>query len=376
MFKSKKVHRAYSIENFNDSIIIKIIDDVTIKNAYLFHINLKEFSKDSPITLDLSGTFKYDSYIIIFINNFKNIAKLNNADFQIINITQELEQFINILRIDEQKINSEQHSFLYNKIAEIGENIQNLGKETYEYISFFGQVIIKLLASVIKPSKIRWTDFPDLFVRNGVLALPITILIVFLIGLISGYQGALQLKQFGADIFIADLVGISITRELSPLMVAILVAGRSGSSFAAQLGTMKVTEEIDALETMGFDRFNFLILPRIISVTLAMPILVLICNVVGIGGGLIAALSTLDVTLIGYVNRLQEAISLGDIFSGLIKSLVFGFLIATIGCYKGLSAKGGADSVGRITTGSVVAGVFVIILVDAVFTFLLTALGL
>jgi len=376
LFKRKKVHRAYTIENFNDSIIIKINDDVTIKNAFLFYINLKEFNKDCPITIDLSGTFKYDSYIIIFINNLKNIAILNNADFQIINITQELEQFINILRIDEQKISSDQHSFLYNKIAEIGENIQNLGKETYEYISFFGQVILKLLASVIKPSKIRWTDFPDLFVRNGVLALPITILIVFLIGLISGYQGALQLKQFGADIFIADLVGISITRELSPLMVAILVAGRSGSSFAAQLGTMKVTEEIDALETMGFDRFNFLILPRIISVTLAMPILVLICNVVGIGGGLIAALSTLDVTLIGYINRLQEAITLGDIFSGLIKSLVFGFLIATIGCYKGLSAKGGADSVGRITTGSVVAGVFVIILVDAVFTFLLTALGL
>lgn len=376
MFKKKKLHRAYLVENFNDGISIKITDDVIIKNANLFQINLKEFAQEIPIYLDFSGNFKYDSYIIIFIDNLKNIAKLNNSSFQIVNSNSEIDKFINLLKIEEKNILAAQHSFLYNKIAEIGENLQNLGKETYEYISFFGQVLIKFLFSIFKPSKIRWADFPEIFIRNGVLALPITILIVFLIGLISGYQGALQLKQFGADIFIADLVGISITRELSPLMVAILVAGRSGSSFAAQLGTMKVTEEIDALETMGFDRFNFLILPRIIAVSLAMPIIVIICNIVGIAGGLIAALATLDVTLIGYINRLQEAITLGDVFSGLIKSVVFGFLIATIGCYKGLSAKGGADSVGRITTGSVVAGVFVIILVDALFTFLLTSLGL
>ena len=376
MFKKKKLHRAYSIERFNDSIKVIINDDVTIKNAALFQLNLKEFDNEVPIILDLSGNFKYDSYLIILINNYKKIAQLKNTVFSIINSNQEIDKFINILKIDEKIENKEDHSFLYKKVAEIGENFQNLAKEIHDYIAFFGNVFIKFLTSIFNPSKIRWTDFPDLFVRNGVLALPITILIVFLIGLISGYQGALQLKQFGADIFIADLVGISITRELSPLMVAILVAGRSGSSFAAQLGTMKVTEEIDALETMGFDRFDFLILPRIIAVAAAMPIIVLICNVVGVGGGLIAALATLDVTLIGYVNRLQEALTLGDIFSGLIKSIIFGFLIATIGCYKGLSAKGGADSVGRITTGSVVAGVFIIIVVDAIFTFLLTALGL
>lgn len=376
MFKKRKLNRAYKLEESNGSIIVTINNDVTIKNAHWFQLNLKEFIKDAPIVLDLGGDFKYDSYLIILINNFRNIAKINNSEFSFINSNAELEQFINLLKIEEKESPTPKSSFIFLKIAEVGEDFQNLVKESYDYIAFFGQVIINILLSMFNPGRIRWTEFPDLFVRNGVLALPITILIVFLIGLISGYQGALQLKQFGADIFIADLVGISITRELSPLMVAILVAGRSGSSFAAQLGTMKVTEEINALETMGFDRFDFLILPRIIAVTIAMPIIVLICNVVGVGGGLIAALSTLDVTLIGYINRLQEAITLGDVFSGLIKSIVFGFLIATIGCFKGLSAKGGADSVGRITTGSVVAGVFVIILVDAVFTFLLTALGL
>lgn len=376
MFKKKKNNIGYSIENFNDSIVIKVTNDVIIKNANLFFLNLKDFKSCSSIILDLVGDYKYDSYFIIFINNLKKIAQIYNLDFDIKNISLEKEQFINILKIEEKPNNDEKHSFLFNKVAEIGENLILLSKETYDYISFFGVIILKFLSLPFNFKKIRWADFSELYVRNGIMALPITILIVFLIGLISGYQGALQLKQFGADIFIADLVGISITRELSPLMVAILVAGRSGSSFAAQLGTMKVTEEIDALETMGFDRYDFLIIPRIISVAAAMPIIVLICNIVGIGGGLIAALATLDVTLIGYINRLQEALSFGDVISGLIKSVVFGFLIATIGCYKGLSAKGGADSVGRITTGSVVAAVFVIILVDALFTFLLTSLGL
>jgi phospholipid/cholesterol/gamma-HCH transport system permease protein len=223
---------------------------------------------------------------------------------------------------------------------------------------------------------VRWIDLPDIFTKNGVMAVPITVLIVFLIGLISGYQGALQLRQFGADIFIADLVGISITRELSPLMVAILVAGRSGSSFAAQIGTMKVSEEIDALTTLGFDKHDYLVLPRVLAITFAMPILVLICNLVGVIGGLVAAITTLDITLSGYINQLQVALRLGDIFSGLIKSIIFGFLISLVGCYKGLSASGGAESVGKITTGSVVISVFLIIFVDALFTFLLSALGI
>jgi phospholipid/cholesterol/gamma-HCH transport system permease protein len=176
--------------------------------------------------------------------------------------------------------------------------------------------------------------------------------------------------------FIANLVGISLTRELAPLMVAILVAGRSGSAFAAEIGTMKVSEEIDALTTMGFDKLEFLVMPRVLSVTLAMPFLVIICNVVGMIGGMIAAVTTLDITMAGYIGRMQMAISLWDIGTGLIKSIMFGFLIASLGCYKGINVKGGADAVGRYTTASVVAGVFLIIVTDAVFTFIFQALGI
>ena len=222
----------------------------------------------------------------------------------------------------------------------------------------------------------RWRDFPNHFVNSGVNAVPITLLIVFLIGLISGYQGALQLTQVGADIFIADLIGISITRELAPLMTAILVAGRSGSAFAAEIGTMKVSEEIDALESMGFDPIRFLVMPRVMAVVFAMPILVLMTDLAGIIGGLVAGLTTLDITIAGYLNQLHRAIDFYDIFSGVGKGIVFGFLIATVGCFRGLQVSGGAESVGKFTTASVVTGIFLIIFSDALFTFIFQTLGI
>ncbi len=377
MFKKKIKIRHYQIEQIDDTAYVIPSESPLIRNSTGFNFHDSDFSNINKIVLDLNGVIEYDSYLILLIIKLRRIAKMINAEFELENLTTSLSNYLRIIHSsDEVESNKENVSWIVRYFNNVGMIIIRMFGELYSFISFLGMVIFKLIASLVKPTKIRWVDFPELFTRNGVMALPITLLILFLIGLISGYQGALQLKQFGADTFIADLVGISLTRELSPLMVAILVAGRSGSAFAAQLGTMKVSDEIDALESMGFDTYNFLVIPRILSVTLAMPILVLICNVVGVTGGLIAALSTLDITIIGYINRLQVAISYGDIISGLIKSVVFGFIIATIGCYKGLSTSGGADNVGKTTTSSVVSSVFMIILIDAVFTFLLSALGI
>jgi phospholipid/cholesterol/gamma-HCH transport system permease protein len=244
------------------------------------------------------------------------------------------------------------------------------------FIEFLGEIILSILNLLIKPKQMRWKDFPFNFTRAGVSAVPITFLILFLIGIITGYQGALQLEQFGADIYIADLIGISIVRELAPLMTAILVAGRSGSAFAAEIGTMKVSEEIDAMMSMGFDPIKFLVLPRVLAVTLAMPLLVILTDLAGIAGGLLAAVGTLDITVAGYVNELQRALSYGDLFTGLGKSMIFGFLVATVGCFRGLQVRGGAESVGRYTTIAVVSGVLSIIVADAVFTFIFQSIGI
>jgi len=186
--------------------------------------------------------------------------------------------------------------------------------------------------------------------------------------LITAFQAAVQLTQFGADIYIANLVGLSIVRELGPLMTAIIAAGRSGAAFAAEIGTMKVSEEVDALTTMGFDRTRFLVTPKVLSLLCMLPCLTLIADLVGILGGLTVATAGLGLPVQVYVRQTRLALGIWDVFSGLIKSVAFAILIAGVGCLRGFQAHAGAESVGRVTTSAIVAGIFLIIVADAIFT--------
>src|SRR5262249_26998642 len=181
--------------------------------------------------------------------------------------------------------------------------------------------------------------------------------------------------QFGANIFVADLVALSVTRELAPLMTAIIVAGRSGAAFSAELGTMRVSEEVDALRTLGLDPYSYLVFPRVIALVLVVPLLTLIADVVGILGGLLVALFGLDLTLAGYLHETQKSLELFDVFSSTLKAAVFGVNIALIACQRGLATRGGAEGVGRATTSAVVTSLFAIVAADAVFTVLFLAFG-
>lgn len=369
------------ILNVNDNkLTILANEQLNYKNSNLFRDvfnDILRYSDINEICIDFANQNNFDSYLIVFRNRVAEYCQTQSINFSTVNSNDDIESVISLMNKKPAELASPKDvkGVLFSYFEQIGNILIKIIDDIYNFVSFFGEVFQKLLKLSYKPGSMRWEDMPMHFSQSGVMALPITMMILFLLGLITGYQGALQLKQFGADSFIANLVGISLTRELSPLMVAILVAGRSGSAFAAEIGTMKVSEEIDALTTMGFDKVEFLVLPRVISVTLAMPFLVIICNIVGMTGGLIAAISTLDVTASGYIARMQEALTLWDIGTGIIKSIVFGFLISSLGCYKGLSVKGGADAVGKFTTSSVVAGVFLIILADAVFTFIFQSLG-
>jgi len=197
----------------------------------------------------------------------------------------------------------------------------------------------------------------------------------FLVGLVTAFQAAIQLRQFGANIFVADLVGLSMTRELAPLMTAIIVAGRSGAAFSAELGTMRVSEEVDALRTLGFDPYQFLVFPRVLTLVVALPLLTILADAVGIAGGLLVAMLGLDITPNAYLIQTQKAVELWDVFSGCLKAAVFGLNIALIACQRGLSARGGADGVGRATTSAVVTSLFAIVVLDAIFTVLFHAFG-
>lgn len=239
-----------------------------------------------------------------------------------------------------------------------------------QLVAFTGEVILGLVDVVRHPARVRWRDTWSYMHRTGVAALPIVSLISFLMGLITAFQAAVQLRQFGADIYIADLVGLSITRELGPLMTAIIAAGRSGAAFAAEIGTMKVSEEVDALTTMGLDRTRFLVTPKVLALLLMLPCLTLYADLVGILGGLTVASGGFDIPVIVYLRETAYAMSTWDVFSGLIKSVAFALLIAGVGCLRGFQAQTGAESVGRITTSAIVAGIFLIIVADAIFTVL------
>jgi phospholipid/cholesterol/gamma-HCH transport system permease protein len=190
------------------------------------------------------------------------------------------------------------------------------------------------------------------------------------------FQGAVQLKQFGANLFVADLVGLSVVRELGPLMTAIIVCGRSGAAFAAELGSMKVAEEIDALRTMGFGPIRYLVLPRTVALMLVLPMLTLVADLVAISGGLVVGVLSLDLTVSAYLGETQKALGVWDVFSGVLKSVVYALAIALISCQQGFAASGGAEGVGRRTTSSVVSILCCLILIDAGFTALFYVFGL
>jgi phospholipid/cholesterol/gamma-HCH transport system permease protein len=243
-------------------------------------------------------------------------------------------------------------------------------------LAFLGSMILALGSILRRPRTANWPEVAAIMDRTGADALPIVLIVNLLIGFVMGFQSAVQLKQFGANIYVADLVGLGITRELGPLMTAIIVCGRSGAAFAAELGTMKVSEEIDALRTMGISPLRFLVFPRIFGLFLIMPILTLFGDVVGIAGGLLVGVLSLDLTISGYVTETRQSVHLWDFFQGLIKCGFFAVAIGIISCQQGLATTGGAEGVGRRTTASVVSSLFALILVDAGFTILFHALHL
>lgn len=326
MRRRKKDIRLKYTESGNVATITPF-GDMILSNASLYEFDEKVISDNiTGLILDLEKVERYDTILVALILQLKKSANKRDIHFTYINASDELLKYIELLIPNQQygDFKAEPDNSIKGMIINLGIGTKNLLSDIRDFVEFFGNLFIKIIKLPFKPMSIRWEDFPMQFFRSGVLAIPITVLIVFLIGLITGYQGAMQLKRFGADMFIADLIGISITRELSPLMVAILVAGRSGSAFAAELGSMKISDEINALTSMGYDKIEFLVLPRVLAVVLAMPFIVIICNLVGLLGGLIAALATLDVTVVSYVNRLEIALNYGDIASGLIKSLFSG----------------------------------------------------
>lgn len=381
MKKNKSNHKdCIDIQKDGDQVTLRLLKDLTLENTtdYSCVFEPDELPSDArSITVDVSKVENYDSFLVVFLADLERHARDNDIKFHIDGATGNMDRLITMMEkpLLEDSPPKEKKNSVVQFIENLGERAFALRDDVRDGVAFVGDVTMGTLSIFRHPSAIRWKDFPFFFSRGGVNALPIVALITFLIGVITGYQGAVQLHKFGADIFLADLVTISLTRELAPLMTAIIVAGRSGSAYAAEIGTMKVSEEVDALKSMGFHITKFLILPRVYATAISVPLLTVFADLMGIIGGVVAASFILDISLVRFLNQAQQALQYGDVFTGLFKSVLFGAVIGMVGCFRGLQVSGGAESVGKYTTQAVVTSIFLIILIDAVFTVMFQILG-
>ena len=247
-------------------------------------------------------------------------------------------------------------------VGRIGANVLH---DAFDRIVFVGESAVALVGTIAHPTRLRWPDALLIAQRVGADAVPIVALIGFLMGVILAFQSAVAMRQFGAEIYVANLVALSLLRELGPLMTAITLAGRSGSAFAAEIGTMKVNEEVDALVTMGLDPVRFLVVPRLIAGFLLCPLLTILADMIGLIGGALV-MKSFSVPLVTYFQQVQAAASVGDLLGGVAKAFVFGLLVAGIGCLQGLRTGEGPSAVGQSTTRAVVGGIILIIAVDGV----------
>ena len=262
----------------------------------------------------------------------------------------------------------------FSPVERLGMLLLNAKAQGIAIISFIGQVLIMILDSLMRPWRIRLKELSNHIISAGISAIFIVGLTAFLIGIVLAYQGAVMLERFGASVLVVDIMGIITLREIAPLIASIVVAGRSASNFTAQIGVMKITEELYAMETMGFAPFRFVVMPRILALIFVMPVVILCADFISLFGQAFVCNWYLGLDFESYLNRFSANVDMRHFWVGLVKAPIFGALIATIGCLRGYEVNGSTESVGKLTTKSVVNAIFWIIALDAVFSVIFTEL--
>lgn len=333
---------------------------------------------NTSYTFDLSGITSFDTHgILLILHTIKKLEAVA-CSVKTMGASPALQTLFEICELH----------FPKEEPAEVKENfivsyLENLGKRVFEgyktlasFFSFIGELMHFIVVAFAKPANMRLKATLYHIEQSGAGAIPIILLTSFLIGIVIAYQGATQLERFGANIFIVEMVTISAVRELAPLLTAIVVAGRSSSAYTAQIGVMKITDEVDAMSSMGFSPWNFLVLPRLFALVISLPLLVFFADIVSVFGGMVIAATKLDVSFVEFIDRIQATVALKHLIIGLIKAPIFGCIIATIGCFRGFQIDSSTESVGKYTTISVVNAIFWVIAMDAVISVLLTEMGL
>ena len=358
-----------------DKLTIHFKDRLDVSNASPL---TKEFNtllrihKPDSLVIDLDKLIYLDDYGVSVLVGLKKAMGNRRGNFSLANISEQVNEILTMHRFNE--LGQQPTSVLktsQNFFTNLGSSTFNIGSEIRFMLMFLGDTCFSLLTFLRHPGSLRFNDTVENMKRVGLDALPIVGLISFLLGLIMAFMSSVQLQQFGANIYVASLVSISMTRELGPIMTAIIVAGRSGSSFAAEIGTMKISEEVDALSTMNINPNFFLVLPRMFAAFLVMPVLTLFSDLFAIAGGLLVGVTMLDLTVSGYTNQTINSLTLFDVFWGVFKSGIFAILISWTGCLKGFQVRGGAAGVGKATTSAVVTSIFLIVMSDSLLVVIL-----
>lgn len=329
-------------------------------------------AEPDPLTIDLSGVERMDTVgaWLIYRTVRDRGAKVVGASPESQSLLDQVAEFDKPVQV-----RPEEGSSFRRGIEELGEWVADSGRTLVGLLDFFGATLIGFMNTMSRPKRFRWNAVVQRFDVVGVRALGIIGLMSFLIGIVIAQQGAVQLQQFGAEIYTINLIGRITVRELGTLMTAIMVAGRSGSAFAAQLGTMKITEEIDAMRTIGVSPIEALVIPRIIAATVMMPLLAFWAMLMSLIGGGVFVWLALEIPPLTYIQRLQEVIPLTDLWIGLLKAPVFGFIIALAGCFQGMLVESNSEEVGLKTTTAVVQSIFLVIVLDAVFAVFFSSIG-
>lgn len=324
-----------------------------------------EAPKEGPLRLDLSGLSQIDSAGVAMLAIEAKRLQKQGQRLELVKVPPKLQETLKLFPMVASP--GDQPAAPKDKLLV---RLGGFGAEAFEiliqYLQLFADAAWFMVSGFFKKKGIDWSQVLFEMAQMGSKALGVVGLIAFLVGGTMALQAATQLRQFGANIFVVDLIGISMTRELGPLMAAIVVAGRSGSSVAAEIGTMVITEEIDALKTMGFHPTRFLVVPKLLAITLTQPLLTAFADFLGILGAFVVAVTSLEIGPDTFMDRLHQSLFLKDVLTGVLKSVIFAQIIVTIGAISGFRTQGGADAVGRSTTRAVVASIFTVIVADAI----------
>jgi len=344
----------------------------TLINVRQIEKELENVPCDKKIICDLSSVEDFDSAgVLLFIEYFNRFKE--NTNVEIIGYTQSQKEMYDLLN---KNIHAYEKPRIKSYLEKLGENTLEVLSDIKDFVTFMGHIFYALFHTWIKPKDIRIKETVYHIHQSGFNALVIIALTSFLVGMVISYQGSVQLAKFGADMFIVDTVAISITRELGPMITAIVIAGRSGSAYTAEIGAMKITEEIAAMRTMGFDPYTFLVLPRVIALMIALPLLIFFADIMGILGGMTAASMQLGISMTQFIDRLYEVLEVKHYLLGMLKGPVFAFIIASVGCFRGFQVSENTESIGLHTTASVVNSIFLVIAFDALFSVIFTELEL